>query len=74
MKNTLEDYKVGVKLKYEPADAIDNATTQANDFGVQKKGLQFNKTRSDSFSDTSTLATTDCPADDVISITPPINT
>ena len=55
------------------ADAIDSSTAQANDFGIQKKGLKVNITGSNYLSGTGTIMAADGPGDDVIIITPPKN-
>ncbi|MFV8369630.1 hypothetical protein [Flavobacterium sp. LB2R40] len=52
-------------------DTIDSATTQAKDFGVHKKGLEFNESHVSPLNNTSTLMATEGPGDDVIIITPP---
>lgn len=55
------------------ADAIDSATPQAKDFGVQKEGLKFNESDTSPLSNTSTPMATEGPGDEIIIITPPKN-
>ncbi|WP_369765296.1 hypothetical protein [Flavobacterium sp. WC2429] len=55
------------------ADGIDSSTPQAKDFGVQKTGLKFNETGTNSLSSPSTLMANDGPGDEIIIITPPKN-
>ena len=49
------------------ADAIDSVSAQGTDLGVQKTGLKFNG----SLSNTSTPMASDGPGDEIIIITPP---
>ncbi|RTY79165.1 hypothetical protein EKL97_13065 [Flavobacterium sp. LS1P28] len=53
------------------ADAIDSASAQAKDFGVQKTDQKFNQSYTSPLSNTSTPMASDGPGDDVIIITPP---
>lgn len=53
------------------ADAIDSASIQAKDLGVQKTGLKFNESYTSPLSNTSTPMASDGPGDEIIIITPP---